>query len=42
MNGETTHPPRKTAADLAFEHDLGPVVDSDGGFTAPTEEEDDR
>ncbi|MCO5164825.1 MAG: hypothetical protein M9894_00445 [Planctomycetes bacterium] len=27
----TSRPPAKTAADLAFERDLGPVVDADGG-----------
>jgi hypothetical protein len=27
----TTRPPAKTAADLAFERDLGPVTDADGG-----------
>ena len=29
---EVTHPPRKSAADLAYERDLGAVVDPDGGF----------
>jgi len=28
-------PPAKTAADMAFEHDLGPVTDSEGGYDAP-------
>ena len=29
--------PSKTAADLAYETDLGPVVDADGGALPPTE-----
>jgi hypothetical protein len=38
---QTTHTPLppKTAAQLAFERDLGPVVDADGGFTEPQEED---
>ncbi len=29
-------PPEKTAADLAFDRELGPVVDDDGGALPPT------
>ncbi|MCC6132873.1 MAG: hypothetical protein IT186_23330 [Acidobacteria bacterium] len=31
--------PTKSAADLAFERDFTPVVDQDGGFCDPTDEE---
>ncbi len=31
-------PPSKTAADMAFEYDLGPVTDSEGGYDAPNPE----
>jgi len=31
--------PTRGAADLAFTNDFGPVVDADGGFTEPEEEE---
>ena len=30
----------KSAADIAFDRDLGPIVGPDGGFALPTEEED--
>jgi hypothetical protein len=33
---DATKIPEKTAADLAFERDLGPVVDADGGSLPPT------
>ncbi len=33
---ETKAPPEKTAADLGFERDLGPVVDEHGGALPPT------
>jgi hypothetical protein len=29
--------PRKTAADMAFDRDLGPIVDEDGGLACPEE-----
>ena len=31
-------PPSKTAADMVFEHDLGPVTDPEGGCDAPNPE----
>lgn len=36
---ENDAPPRPSAADLAFQRDYGPVVDADGGYTAPTPQE---
>jgi transposase InsO family protein len=33
------HPPRTSAADLAFQREYGPVVDADGGFSNPTTED---
>lgn len=33
------HPPRPSAADLAFQRDYGPVVDADGGYTDPNPQE---
>lgn len=32
QDDNVTHPPRKSAADLAYDRDLGPVVNPDGGF----------
>jgi len=34
--------PTRGAADLAFTHDFGPVVDADGGFADPAEEEEEE
>jgi transposase InsO family protein len=33
------HPPRTSAADLAFQRDYGPVVDPDGGYSNPQPQE---
>jgi hypothetical protein len=38
---EAKAPHEKTAADLSFERDLGPVIDSDGGVL-PTPDEEER
>jgi transposase InsO family protein len=34
--------PPKSSAELAFEHELGPVVGADGGFPTPNQETDDE
>lgn len=36
---ETKAPPEKTAADLSFERDLGPVIDPDGSVPPTPDEE---
>lgn len=38
----TAGPPDKTAADLAFEREHGPVVDQQGGMLPSTEDEDEE
>jgi putative transposase len=37
---DVQHPPRTSAADLAFQRDYGPVVDPDGGYSNPNPTED--
>ena len=39
QDDNVTHPPRKSAADLAYDRDLGPVVNPDGGFPETEAEE---
>lgn len=38
----TGAPPEKTAADLAFERELGPVVDADGGSLPSTQQQEEE